>query len=273
MDPASSAELTWAEPAMRAGWIARGVSYTGAGLLAASLTVGFLDRSDEPTQRGALQLVGSLPLGQGLLVVLAAGLLLFAAWELTSVVLGQRNSVIDGLDHAGKLLGVGFYALLAWSAVESAVGAPSSSGSAVDRLSNTVMQYPLGRVAVAGAGLAVIAVAARRGRRSATADFGDSLEPQRLEPVHRRITFGLGRVGELGRAASLMLVGGFLVIAGWQDRAAEARGLDRSLYEASGHPAGRWAVLSIGIGFSAYGLFCIVSAPARRLPSDGLRPG
>lgn len=250
---------------MRAGWVARGVSYAGAGLIAASLTLGFLERSDEPTQQGALGLVGSLPLGQLLLLVLGAGLFLFAAWELSSVVLGDRSSLLDWLDHAGKLIGVGFYGILAWSSVQSALGTTSDSGSVVDRLTRTAMSYPLGRFAVGVAGLVVIAVAARRGRRVITGDFDESLDAGRLDRVHQEVTLGLGRVGEVGRAVALTLVGGFLLVAAWQDQAAEARGLDRSLYEVSGDAIGRWVVLTIGLGFIAYGLFCMVSAPARRL--------
>lgn len=252
----------------RAGWVARGLSYIGAGLLAFSLATGMLGIHGEPSQKGAIELVGGLVFGRLILVVLAGGLVAFALWELTTVLQDKREAVLDWIDHGGKLIGVGFYALLAWSAVQSAFGTTSDSGSTVNRLSRFVLDYPLGRVAVAGAGVGIMVIAARRGRRIVTGDFGDSLVGSAMSSAHEATVETLGRFGEVGRALSFVILGSFLVVAGVYDDGDKAQGLDRSLYDLTDTSWGRVAVAIVGVGFAAYGAFCAASAPARRLPND-----
>ncbi len=263
-------KLTASDPSFwfRAGWVARGVSYIGAGLLALSLSTRILGIYGEPSQKGALELVGDLMFGRLLLIVLALGLATFALWELTTLFQGERESAMDWLDHAGKVIGVGFYAVLAFSAIQSALGATSDSGSTVNRLSRFALEYPLGRVAVGATGVVLMAVAVRRGRTTATGDFGDSLVESTMSSRHRATVETLGRFGEVGRALSLVIVGSFLVLAGLYNDGDRAQGLDRSLYDLTDTTWGRVAIAIVGIGFVAYGAFCAVSAPARRLPND-----
>ncbi len=258
-------DLSWW---LRAGWIARGVSYFGAGMLAFGLAAGFVPLQGDTTQKGALTLIGDLPLGQGLLLVLAVGLLMFSSWELSTIAQGERSTPLDLIDHIGKAIGICFYASLAWSAVRAAAGSVGESGTLVERLSRVVLSYPLGRIVMIGAGAVVALIALRRLARVWTRDFDDSLVVDEMGEDHRRLVLSLGQAGEIGRSLSFLLVGFFLAVAGFQDQSSEARGLDRALRSVAGDGYGRLAIGVVALGFLAYGLFCAVSSPARRLPDD-----
>lgn len=257
---------------LRGGWIARGISYSGAGILAASLVIAGARRSEEPTQKGAVALIADAPFGKVLLLILAVGLALFAAWELITVATEDRSEVMDWFDHIGKLIGVGFYAFLGFTAVQFVFfgGSGGGSGSMLNDVTSRVMQYPLGRIAISGVGVVLGAIAVRRASRVWSGDFSDSLDNSAMSETHRQTVSTLGRAGEAGRSLSFLLMGGFFVAAGWNNSSSDAKGLDRLLYSLTGSPLGRAAVLVVGVGFLAYGLFCIVSSPARRLPDSAL---
>lgn len=259
----------WISQVLRAGWVARGITYAGSGLLAASLVVNAFGRTEEPTQKGALKLIADAPLGSVLLIILALGLILFPAWELVTVATATRDDLLGYIDHIGKLIGVGFYGLLGWSAIQLGLGLGSSdSGSFINTASREALSYPLGRVAVAGAGVVVAIIGIRRARRTWTADFADSLRTEEMSEEHKHLTETLGRMGEAGRGLSFLLIGFFLALAGWQDQGSEAQGLDQLLYSFTGTIGGKITVAAIGAGFFAYGLFCMTSATARRLPGE-----
>ena len=259
----------WLRQALRVGWIARGITYAGSGVLAASLVISSFGRAEAPTQKGALKLIADAPLGSLLLIILALGLVLFPAWELVTVATSKRDDLLGYIDDVGKLIGVGFYGLLAWSAIQLGLGLGSSdSGSFINTASREALSYPLGRIAVAGAGVVVAVIGVRRARRAYTGDFDDSLRTEEMSEEHQHLTQGLGRIGEAGRGLSFLLIGFFLVLAGWQDQGSEARGLDQLLYSLTGTVAGKITVAAIGAAFFAYGLFCMTSASARRLPGE-----
>lgn len=261
----SHSDLSWW---LRAGWVARGVSYGVAGLLGLSLATSFIDLSGETSQTGALALIADLPLGRVLLIAMAVGLLLFATWEGVTVTQAERHDVIDRIDHLGKLIGIGFYGSLAWSALSAVAGASAESGSLIERLSRFVLSYPLGRVVMVGAGVVLFAISLRRLSSVWTLNFDGSLVKRAMSERHEQAVNRLGQLGEAGRALSLVIVGAFLALAGIQDQGNEARGLDRALRSLSTTGGGRVAIGVVGVGFVAYGVFCALSSPARRLPDD-----
>lgn len=93
----------WAEPAGRAGLVARGVMYLLVSILSAQLATG--RRRDEPAdQRGALAELAEKPFGKAVLVALAVGFTCYAAWRLTRAVVGEEG--VQPGAH-GRLVDVG----------------------------------------------------------------------------------------------------------------------------------------------------------------------
>ena len=74
-----------------------------------------------------------------------------------------------------------------------------------------------------------------------------------------------GRVGEIGRGIGIGLVGFFLLRAAVTYDPNEATGLDGALRRLTTHNWGVLVVVIVGIGFAAYGVFCISTFTRRRL--------
>ncbi len=252
----------------RLGWAARGVSYVISGGIAVALAAGLF--TQDADQKGALRLVADATGGSVLLVLLGVGLALFAVWETTYLLVMRGMDVLTWLDRVGKLIGIFFYGSLAVTAIRLALLSSSSDAKwTVERLSATALQYPLGRVALALAGLVVAAIAVRRGRRTFTGDYSDDLKLQSAGDSERRLIDGLGRAGEFGRSLSFLLIAAYLMLAGWQGQATEAGGLDSTLRQTTQTTGGSFLVALTGLGLIAYGLFCVASARHREMPTAG----
>jgi hypothetical protein len=80
-----------------------------------------------------------------------------------------------------------------------------------------------------------------------------------------RWTRRLGAIGEIGRGVAIGLIGIFLIRAAVTFNAAEATGLDGALRRIANNWWGLVAVAVVGIGFVAYGVFCLTTFQRRRL--------
>ncbi|NNF55798.1 MAG: DUF1206 domain-containing protein [Acidimicrobiales bacterium] len=268
--PVDEGWATSVAPLARTGWAARGISYVISGGIAVALAAGLF--TEDADQKGALRLVADATGGSALLLLLGAGLALFAIWEATHLLVMRGLDVLTWLDRIGKLIGILFYGSLALTAIRLALLSSSSDAKwTVERLSATALQYPLGRVALAFAGGVVAAIAIRRGRRTLTGDYSDDLKLQSAGDAERQLIDGLGRAGELGRSLSFVLIAVFLMVAGWQGQATEAGGLDSTLRQTTQTTGGSVLVAITGLGLVAYGLFCVASARHREMPVDSAR--
>ena len=75
----------------------------------------------------------------------------------------------------------------------------------------------------------------------------------------------LGAIGEVGRGVGIGLVGFFMVRAAVDYNAAEATGLDGALRRLATNTWGLVLVAVVGLGFAAYGVFCVSTFTRRRL--------
>jgi hypothetical protein len=80
-----------------------------------------------------------------------------------------------------------------------------------------------------------------------------------------RWTERLGAIGEIGRGIGIGLVGFFLLRAAITYDATEATGLDGALRRLALTGWGVVIVFVVGIGFAAYGIFCLATFTHRRL--------
>lgn len=255
-----------AERVGQLGWVARGVSYVVMGIITIRLAVGSSFGTEEADQAGALQALSNAPGGTLLLLVLAVGLGIFAAWQAAQLFGMGGIDISDWLERLAKASGIFFYGSLVWTAIEITRRGQSSEGSwTVDRISAWALQNPAGRVAVAAAGVVVIAIAGRRGRRTVTGDLDDDLDLDAAGPTAASVVEWLGRAGEVGRAISFMIIGGLLVSAALQDRPSDAGGLDQSLTRAASSTFGEVLVFVTGVGFVLFGAYSVGSARYRRL--------
>jgi hypothetical protein len=110
-----------------------------------------------------------------------------------------------------------------------------------------------------------MAVGAYRIGKGVKQDVNDELDLSGMDPDRSRWTRRLGAIGEIGRGIGMGLVGFFLLRAALTYDAAEATGLDGALRRIASESWGLVLVVLVGIGFAAYGVFCITTFTRRRL--------
>ena len=95
------------------------------------------------------------------------------------------------------------------------------------------------------------------------ATFLGDLLPEKLTPRLRHLARWLGAVGNLTRAVVFAGVGVLALGAVLDDAPDEVAGLDVALRTVAEHTLGTTALALAGLGFAAYGLYCLVDAYAR----------
>ena len=106
---------------------------------------------------------------------------------------------------------------------------------------------------------------AYRLRKGLTKDVNEELDLSGMPPERARWTMRLGAIGEIGRGVAMGCIGFFLVRAAVRYNAEEATGIDGALRRLAEETWGVVLVAVIGIGFVAYGVFCVLTFSRRRL--------
>jgi hypothetical protein len=270
----------------RIGWVAKGVVYSLIGVL--SMLIGLeAARNDgatggesgsgagEASQSGAITAIAQNTGGAILLWVMAAGLVLYAMWRFVTVALPADNSAKAWATRIGYLVSGIVYVTLAFTAVTIARspgggsdGDTSGSGGEdgrVERFTTDLMESTGGRWLVGALGVGLFILAGVFVYKAVSASFERELIHRGVGPLSFDRLILLGRIGWIGRAAMMALIGFFLTRAAVQFDAEDANGLDDSLREAAGSTPGTVLVFVVAIGLLVYGAFCILSAPRQRL--------
>ena len=96
--------------------------------------------------------------------------------------------------------------------------------------------------------------------RAYRGDFEKYLDLSRVQATARVFILRLCAFGLSARGLVFFLMGLFLLKAGWNVNAEEARGLSGALTSLKSQPFGSW-LLGIGaLGLGAYGLYCAARA-------------
>lgn len=200
------------------------------------------------------------PFGAALLVILALGLLAYAAGRVAdaSVLAGPEDSAAE---RGGWMVSAVIHVTLAVLAFRLATGGGGSAARSGDPsgLTARVMDAPAGRWLVGAAGLIIIGVGAFQARNGVTKNFVDELEQ------HPPWVEWAGAVGLLARAVAFAVVGWFAIRAALTYDAEEAKGLDGALQELAGAPYGPYLLGLVAAGLLAYALHCGTQARWRRV--------
>lgn len=259
-------EQPWVTTLTRAGWAAKAIVYGIIGWAAIVIATGRPGRT-EAEYSGIVALLVDDWWTRLLLLAVAAGLALYTAFRVLSVLL------IDSVDLDGWAHRVAFsasavtYAAVVWAAVDAAITGTHTNGrSSVERVSSQLLQSMGGRWLVGASAVAAFAVAVYFVVKGLTRSFLRQLNLDGLSDARRHALEWLGAVGWIGRGAVVAAVAMFLLGAAVQADPADARGLDRSLQEvAVSSPAGAVTVFIVGVLLVLYALFCAASAPQRSL--------
>jgi hypothetical protein len=243
----------------RAGLAVRGVTYLVVGAL--SLLVAAHRPTAPPDRHGALEAVARLPLGRLLVTLLALGFLAFAIWRLGEAVKGE--GVTTRVADAGRAV---LYAAFFLSAIPYVLHRKATrNGNAEVDVTARVLRWPGGRWLVIAVGLWIIAAGAWNGYRALSQRYRKKLKWRDMGPRMKRVVPPLATAGLIGRMAAFVLIGGFVVNAGWDYRPDDAGGLDVALLRTVGRGYGPALVTLIGLGVALFGVYSLIEARYREL--------
>jgi hypothetical protein len=257
----------------RAGWFAKGVVYLLAGLLALVVVgqaYGWTNpssASEEASPTGAIKEVAQSPGGAVLLWALAIGLFIYVAWRVITALLPGSTDAKGWTTRLGYFVSAVIYGTFAVSALYLATSHTSNENGnqKVTDLTSRTMSHTAGRWLIGIAGAIAIGAAVYRAAKGLKMDVSDELDLTGMSPERLRWTRRLGAIGEIGRSIAIGLIGFFLIRAAVTFDPAEATGLDGALRRLAVEWWGVLLVAVVGIGFVAYGMFCLTTFTHRRL--------
>lgn len=254
----------WSEVLGRVGLAAYGVVHLLLAWLAASIAA--LGAQSAVDQRGAIALVahGGI-VGRFLLALATVCLVTFAVWQVRAAAVGFRWVDERGLrwrkriGALAKALGVGGVAYLAMRVILM----PTARDADLRVVAAEAFALPGGRLLVLAAAVVVLVAAVSTAFTGIRATFLGDLVPERLTPGLRHVARWLGAVGNLTRAVVFGVVGVLALEAVLDDDPDEVGGIDMALRALAAHTLGTTVLAVAGVGFAAYGLYCLVDAYAR----------
>jgi hypothetical protein len=250
----------------RAGYAANGLVHILIGAIALVVAFGGDGATD---QSGALMVIAAVPLGFVLLWFIAIALCALGAWQLMEGILVRPPS--DDAQGLARMWGLrigawgqsAIFIALGLITASVAIGARIDTEEAVETASRGLLSIPGGPIVLAvtgiGIGIGGIVFVVMGVRRS----FRSKIEIPRAG-VGRNLA-GLGVFGFIAKGIALVIVGVLLVIAALSDDADTAGGLDGALQALLDLALGQWLVGVVGIGFVAYGVFCLFRARYAKL--------
>jgi hypothetical protein len=157
---------------------------------------------------------------------------------------------------AGKVV---LYASLAFSALKTALGSSSGSGG-TDGLTARLMQLPGGPLLVGAVGVGVLVVAGFLGYRGVSEGFRSKLRSEGQTGKDGRAYVICGKVGYVGKAVALAIVGALFLVAAVTEDPKKSGGLDVALRKLLSEPFGGPMLLLVALGFACFGVFCFAWA-------------
>ena len=244
---------------VRLGYLAKALVYILIGILALKVAIGA--RGGRITdQGGALYVVLAQPFGQTVLIVLAAGLLAYASWQIVRALVGRDHHKHEGwLDRVLTILRALVYGAIGVKGLKLGLGLRAGE-SGPEPLVRQALQWPLGEWLIAIAGLGVGWYGLVEIRDAIRSRLEPDLDAAELRRRAGEWAVQVARSGIGARGVLMVLLGIGLVRAALRHRPAEASGLDRSLVILNSMPQGTVLLGLAAAGVFAYGIYQFLHA-------------
>ncbi len=253
---------------VRAGFIARGITYGLIGALALALSAGAGTADTAANQQGALELLSRSWLGLAALVVIAAGLLAYALWKLALGVFGSGPEGGGASGLTDRIAGIGggvAYIAFFLVAVRVLAGSGGGSSGTPEHTAAGVLGWPGGSVIVGAAGAILLGISLFQLWEAVSASFMKDSKTGRMSRDERRLFKAAGRIGLSARALVFVLIGYFVLKAALDYNPRSAVGVDGALARVHHEPAGPWLLALVGAGLIIFAVFSLAEARFRRL--------
>jgi hypothetical protein len=143
-------------------------------------------------------------------------------------------------------------------------GSGGSGDQGQQEFTAKLLSMPAGQVLVAIVAAIVLGVAVAEIRRGVKKSFLQDLDLNDLPQGTQQWVRRLGVFGYIAKGVVLGIVSVLLATAAFQADPDEAGGLDRALKTLAAQPFGIIALVVVGIGLAAYGVYCFAAARAHK---------
>jgi hypothetical protein len=247
----SSSAEQWAGRLGRFGLACRGLVYLLVAWLAVEILRAPRANPAPADETGALHLLAHQTLGRPLVLAVALGFAGLAAWQVAVALTDHR------LAAGGKAIA---YAVLCAIALAVVVGNRKASGGQPSDLTARIMRHAAGRLAVGGAGVALMVGAAVLVVKALRRNYDVAVDVERLPPGVK----ALGSIGMSARGVAFGLIGWFLTEAAVTFDPAKAKSLDGALRTVASQPFGQFMLSAIALGLAAFGCISLIEAKYAR---------
>ncbi|ACO47011.1 Conserved hypothetical protein; putative membrane protein [Deinococcus deserti VCD115] len=258
------------EALARFGYASKGLVYGMVGMLALSVALG---RGGATTDsQGALIRLQDLPGGTILMWLLVLGLIGYALWQMVRAFLDPER---QGKEAKGIVKRIGYFlsglvnlGLALFAARLAMRGSASRNQQSEAQAAGDVLALPGGQLLLGLAGLVLLAVAGNQLYSAAGAKFmkrmkfsGSAGHGEKLKRI--------GQIGIGARGITLGIIGVFLLVAAWRNKAGMVPGVSEVLTWLNQQPAGNFLLGVLALGTLCYGVWCGVQALYRRIRVEG----
>lgn len=253
---------------VRAGFVARAITYGVIGVLALALALGAGTAGTAPNQQGALTLIARNGFGRAALVAICAGLLAYALWKLTQGIFGtgpEGGGSVKPVDRVGNFAGGVVYLAFFAVALRILIGSSANASAQQKHAAAGVLSWPGGQEIVAIGGGVLIAISLYQLYDAVSGGFTDEAKTQEMGQAERRLFVVLGRVGLGARALVFALVGYFFVRTAIDFNPNDAVGLDGALARLHHQPLGPWILGFAAAGLIVFAAYSLLEGRYRRL--------
>ena len=268
----------WGDRLARIGLGARGVVFLGLAYLIARIAAGALGTqsgtSKPASGPGVADALVAEPGGRVVVVILAAGLALYAMFSLLDTILhhdDEDNAAqrwgLRALSFWGVLLYAGFAVYCLHLAFSSNAGKQNSSKSTSQkrRWSAEVLNWPAGWLWLGLAAVVLFVIAGFLLRRALQRSFADRLRRQRMTRRSWRLAMTLGVIGLIGRTLLFGTVGGFLMTAAVENNPRDGQGVDGSVRQLAQSGPGVALLWLIAVGIAVFSAYLFVELRYRHV--------
>lgn len=249
----------------RTGYLARGVIYALIGLLAIQLADG--GATARPNQQGAMHQIAQQRFGHLLLLLTAIGLGGYALWRLVQALVGHtpeygRHSALDRIGALGSCAAYTTFFVLAVTVLR---GTDKNTSQQPRETTAGVLQWPAGRELVAAAGLLFVGIAIYQAYLGLSKKFLEYSKTAQMSAAMLRAFTVIGVVGLVARAIAFALIGIFVLKAARDYTPRDAVGIDGALARLLQHSYGNTALVVVGVGLIAFGVYSAADARYRKI--------
>lgn len=245
----------------RLGFAVNGLLHILIGSLAITVAVGA--GSGSADQSGALAQLASNPGGVFLLWTVVVGMFALGLWLVVSAFVMQGDPKRKWAARLSNVAKAIVYFALGATALTFARGGSSSSAGSTQSASSSLLSSPGGAILLFLAGVAVLGVAGYFVYKGAAQKFRSDLSVP--GGTVGRVVVALGVVGYIAKGMALAVVAILVGVAALTSDASKSTGLDGALKALAALPYGTIALILIGIGLIAYGVYCFVRARRAQL--------